>query len=471
MSTKQVNKWMVLTIISIGIFMSTLDGSIVSIANPTIASELGIDLHQIQWITTAYMLVVTSTMLFFGKLGDKIGGQYIYSVGFLLFAVGSFFCSQASSLVFLILARIFQAVGGSMLMATGVGIVSNAFPAEERGKALGITGTIVGIGNVSGPSIGGFILAHFHWSMIFLINIPIGVLAFLLGLKFLPAQPLNKEIKSFDIPGILMFAIAASMLLFNINQLDHLQILPVLVLLVALAGFLWREKHFDQSFLDFVLFKDYDFTFGNIIGVLSYMPQMAVTFLLPFYLQDLWQYSALKSGLVMSVSPICMAILAPIAGTLSDKWGSRKLLLFSFASSTIGFIGLSFLKNDSPLPYLIGMLILLGIGFGCFGSPNNSSILAHVPPQKQGYGGSFLSTVRNLSYAMGTAFFSWFFTWRQTLYNEQTDAISAYVSASNFTYRFIALFTLVGFLLTFFLFERQSAQKSTPTTNTQKNPA
>ncbi len=459
MKKKEPNKWVILTIISIGIFMSTLDGSIVSIANPTIASEFGIDLHQIQWITTAYMLVVMSTMLFFGKLGDKIGGQHIYSFGFLIFAVGSFFCSQAGSLSFLILARIFQAIGGSMLMATGIGIVSNAFPAEEKGKALGITGTVVGIGNVSGPAIGGLILAHFHWTMIFIINIPIGVLAFLIGLKYLPAQPLNKDIKSFDFPGIILFALSASMLLLNLNQLSHLNILPVLILIVAFIGLLWREKRFEQSFLDLALFKDYDFTFGNIIGVLSYMPQMAVTFLLPFYLQDLWQYSALKSGLVMAVSPICMALLAPIAGSLSDKWGAKKLLLCSFTASTLGFVCLSFLKESSPLPFLIFSLMLLGTGFGCFGSPNNSRILAHVPPQKQGYGGSFLSTVRNLSYAMGTAFFSWFFTWMQNIYSTRADAVSAYVTASNTTYRFTALITFIGLILTFFFFEQRSASK------------
>ena len=458
MKPGKVNKWMILTIVSIGIFMSTLDNSIVSIANPVIASELHIDLHQIQWIATAYMLVVTSTMLFFGKLGDRIGGQHIYGYGFLIFALGSFFCSQSSTLFSLISARIFQAVGGSMLMATGIGIVSNAFPSDERGKALGITGTVVGIGNISGPAVGGFILAQFHWSMIFLINIPIGIAAFLLGLKYLPKQPLNKEIKSFDLPGILLIAQAASMLLINLNQLSHLQVLPLILLSAAFAGLLWREKHFKQSFLDLALFKNYNFSFGNCISIFSYMPQMSMTFLLPFYLQDLWQYSALKAGLVMAVSPICMAVLAPAAGALSDKWGSRKLLLCSFAAAALGFAGLGFLQADSPLACMIIPLILLGIGFGCFGSPNNSSILAGVPPHKQGYGGSFLSTVRNLAFAMGTAFFSWFFTWMQSVYSPGNDFTAAYVSASNLTYQLSALLSLLGFVLTFFFFNHKNKE-------------
>ncbi len=320
---KKTSPWLVLVIISIGIFMSTLDGSIVSIANPIIAEELGVTLSQIQWVATAYMLVVTSTMLFFGKLGDKTGGQKIYGTGFLIFALGSFCCAHTVHYGTLIAARAFQAVGGSMLMSTGIGIVSNAFPTEQKGQALGITGAVVGIGNISGPSIGGFLLARFHWPVIFWINIPIGITAFLLSLKFLPPQPLNQESKSFDLPGIALFALSAAMLLLNLNRLSQPSVIPLMVLLAAMMLLILREKTYSQRFLDFALFRDYDFTFGNLIAVLSYMPQMSMTFLLPFYLQDLWQYSSLKAGLVMSVSPICMGLMAPIAGALSDKLGAR----------------------------------------------------------------------------------------------------------------------------------------------------
>ncbi len=467
---KQPNKWMVLIVVSIGIFMSTLDGSIVNIANPTIAAELGVDLTQIQWIVTAYMLSVTSTMLFFGKLGDKIGGNHIYGIGFLIFSLGSFFCSQASSFLLLLLSRIFQAIGGSMLVATGTGLVSNAFPAEEKGRALGMTGSIVGIGNVSGPAIGGLIISHFDWKMIFLINIPIGIIAFLLGLKFLPPQPLNKEIRSFDFPGILLFAASAILLLLNINQLDHLQLLPLLALVIAFLLFCWRETHFSQSFLDLKLFKNFDFTFGNVVGVFSYMPNMSVMFLLPFYLQDLRHFSTSVSGLIMCASPLCMALIAPIAGWLSDKFGARRLLLASFTASAVSFFLLSFLTADSSLPCIIGFLLLSGVGVGSFGSPNNSRILADVPPQKQGYGGSFLSTARTLSFAAGTAFFSWFFTWQQNLHALQLGEVEAYIAASNMTYRIALVFALIGFALIFFFFDRKPAEKTENQPEPQKQP-
>ncbi|HCF49900.1 MAG TPA: MFS transporter, partial [Syntrophomonas sp.] len=148
-------KWQVLTIVCLGIFMATLDGSILNIANPTIARSLGVDLQQIQWVVTAYMLAVTATLLFLGNLGDRIGSNKIYTAGFLGFTLGSLFCGMSDTLYSLIAARVFQALGASMLMATGIGIVSNSFPPEERGKALGFTGSVVGIGNMAGPALGG----------------------------------------------------------------------------------------------------------------------------------------------------------------------------------------------------------------------------------------------------------------------------------------------------------------------------
>lgn len=192
-------KWIVLIIICIGVFMSTLDGSILNIANPTIVADFKINMSQIQWVVTAYMLVVTATMLFFGKLGDKVGSNRLYTLGFFIFTIGSFLCSMSNNLSTLISSRIFQAVGASILMATGLGIVSNAFPANEKGKAIGITGAVVGIGNMSGPVIGGIILEHFGWPSIFIINIPIGIIAVFLGIKFLPKPVLDEQNKSFDI--------------------------------------------------------------------------------------------------------------------------------------------------------------------------------------------------------------------------------------------------------------------------------
>ncbi|EQG26938.1 MFS transporter [Clostridioides difficile] len=447
-------KWIVLIIICIGVFMSTLDGSILNIANPTIAADFKINMSQIQWVVTAYMLVVTATMLFFGKLGDKVGSNRLYTLGFFIFTIGSFLCSMSNNLSTLISSRIFQAVGASILMATGLGIVSNAFPANEKGKAIGITGAVVGIGNMSGPVIGGIILEHFGWPSIFIINIPIGIIAVFLGIKFLPKPVLDEQNKSFDIPGLLLFASCTTLILLAMNEKGNTRLYLGITALIIFLLLALREVKFEQSFIDLPLFKNRNFTVGNIIGVACYFPQMAVSFLLPFYLEQLKNLSPMMAGYVMTVHPLIMVLIAPIAGSLSDKHGAKNILTASFSFMTISLVGMALLKADSLLYLLIVCLVIFGLGLGAFSSPNNSSILADVPPQKQGYGGSFLATIRNLSFALGTAFFSSFFAQSLTYNQKFKSHTSAYVIASNQSYWIAASVCFIGLILTVFFMRK-----------------
>lgn len=442
------SKWRVLIVVSIGVFMGTLNGSIVNIANPTIAAVFGISITEVQWVVTAYMLVVTATMLFFGKLGDKIGAHRLYIIGFAIFALGSLICGTSRSFSMLIGARIFQAVGGSILMATGLGLVSNAFPREEKGKAIGMVGAVVGVGNLSGASIGGLLLQSFSWQSIFYINVPVGILGALLGIFFLTPQPKNNEIKSFDLPGILLFAAAAATALLAINNYKRAGVwLGIAATALLLLLILW-ERRCKESFLDMPLFSIRDFTIGNIIGVFCYLPQMAVAFLLPFYLEEVKFLSTAFSGFLMTVHPLAMVIVAPVAGSLSDRFGARPILVVSFFLMTLSLGAIGFLAADTPLWVLVLCLVGFGFGVGSFGSPNNSTVLAGVPPQKQGYGGSFLATMRNLSYGAGTAFFSSFFTVRFANASSALPETIAYIDALQHSYWMAAALCLVGLILT-----------------------
>ena len=172
-SQSNKNKWINLVIVCMGILISSLDGSIINLANPTLAQAFKIGIDQVQWVVTVYLLVVTALMLFFGRLGDKIGSPTIFNYGFLIFTVGSLFCGVSNSFALLILSRVVQAVGASMLMATGLGIVATSFPIEQRGQALGLTVVAVGLGNMGGPSLGGVILSYLNWHYIFLKNVQV----------------------------------------------------------------------------------------------------------------------------------------------------------------------------------------------------------------------------------------------------------------------------------------------------------
>jgi len=452
-------KWRVLIIVCIGIFMSTLDGSILNIANPSIASDFGVSMQRVQWLVTAYMLVITASLLFFGKLGDRVGGQKIYTYGFMVFTIGSLFCAISPSLGLMTAARIFQGTGSSMMMATGLGITSNSFPPEERGRALGITGGIVGVGNMTGPGLGGLILASFHWPAIFLINLPIGLIGFLMAVKYLPTQPKNSANRQFDIPGTVLFALAAILIVlsFSIKKTPDLWLLGSSLLLFFV--FYRLEKKGEQGLLDFELFKIRRFTDGNIMALVAYSIQPFVIFLMPFYLEGVLHYSTAQSGLTMSITPIAMAITAPLAGSLSDRVGSSRLTPLSFFLLGSANLFMSTLKADSP-PILIGTyLALFGIGMGTFGSPNSNAILGAIPRFKAGYAGGFVSTVRNFSFALGTAISTGLFTLLYSSSLENSSQGMAYVSATHTVYCIAALICLVGMIFAIVSWKKEKPEK------------
>jgi len=440
-------KWQVFIVISIGIFMSTLDGSILNIANPSIAKNLGVSMQQVQWIVTAYMLIITASLIFLGRLGDQIGSHKIYRYGFLIFTLGSFFCSISPTLAILISTRLFQGIGASMLMATGMGIVSNVFPPNDRGKALGLTGTVVGLGNMTGPSLGGLIVANFPWPVIFLINVPIGLLGFYLAYKYLPSQEQKKAQDGHDLAGTLTFALAIVTLLYALSSGKAISISLLLTALLFMLLFYYFEKKAAHPLLDFELFKIKRFTYGNCIALAVYITQTSVFFLLPFYMERMLNFSPSFSGLLMTITPVTMALTAPLAGTLSDKVGSGKIMNLSLGLLSAAYLVFSTLTAQVSLLKLIAGLGLLGLGMGMFGSPNNSAILGSIPREKTGYGGGFIATVRNLSFAVGIAgsvsLFSLILAASQTTMSYS----KAYIHASNTVYIIAASVTLTGFIL------------------------
>ncbi len=440
-------KWQVLCIICAGIFISTLDGSILNIANPIIAADFSVTMNQVQWITTAYMLVITATLLFFGKFGDQVGSQKIYAYGFLCFTSGSFLCSISPALYYLIASRLIQAVGASMMMATGAGIISNSFPDGEKGKALGLTSSMVGIGNMAGPVIGGVILAHLGWSYIFLVNVPIGLLGFYLALKYLPAQPLNPAGGRYDMVGILLFALGSVMLLLALSYNTAATPIIAVTAIILLVSFYYYEKNQDQPILDFALFKIKTFLYGNIMIFLAYISQIWVMFLIPFYMEDFLQLSPQLMGLYMTIPPICLAVTAPLTGSLSDRIGSSRLTSVGLFLMTLSHVSFSTLSSGNSILKMVAGLLLLGTGMGFFGSPNSSSIFRSVPGEKAGYTGGFSATIRNFSISLGIAVSASIFTSILSVQQQLFTADVAYMTAIGMVFRISALVTLGGLLL------------------------
>jgi EmrB/QacA subfamily drug resistance transporter len=350
-------------------------------------------------------------------------------------------------LLLLIIFRIIQGIGASMMMATGMGIISNTFSKQERGKALGLTGMIVGLGNMTGPSLGGLLVANFSWPVIFLINVPIGVVGFLLALRFLPKQNRNTELLGHDLPGTILFVLIIGLTIYGVANDNNTNIMLILLALLLIPAFCWFEKTSPQPILDFELFKIKNFVYGTIMSSGIYITQMTILFLLPFYLETIFKLTPSYSGLLMTITPICLAITAPLAGTFSDKVGSRKILSLALFIAACAFFIFSTLNEQFDLFKLIAGLALLGIGMGMFGSPNNSSIFASVPREKAGYVGGFISTVRNLSFAVGTAGSVSVFYLVLNAASKNTSYNNAYIHASHTVYIIAAAIATAGLIV------------------------
>jgi Arabinose efflux permease len=440
-------KWQVFTIVALGILISTLDGSILNIANPSIARELNLQIEDVQWVVTTYLLVITSSLIFFGRLGDKRGSNKVYTWGFLLFTIGSLGCSLSRTLMMLIATRMFQGIGASMMMATGIGIVANIFPAGERGKALGLTGTMVALGNMLGPSLGGLLLAKFQWPVIFLINIPIGLLGFYLGIRYLPEEHLDEEIKSYDIPGTLLLAAVVTMIILALSGSNGVNILWLAAAVILLMLLCRWEKNIPYPLLDLDLFKNKTFVNGNLTALVVYSTQTSVFFLLPFYMETMLNFSPAYSGFMMTITPVVMSVTAPLAGYFSDRFGSSHIISLSLLLMSASFLLLSALDTAQANMIIGGGLVLLGMGMGMFGSPNTSAILGSMPKEKAGYGGGFISTNRNLSYSLGISSSVLLFTWLLNQKQAVLSYASAYIEASRTVHWAAASIALVTLIL------------------------
>lgn len=400
--------WLVLGVTSVGTFMATLDSSIVNVAMPTITKGFQVDLSLAQWIVSAYLLVISSLLPVFGRAGDIYGQRRIYTSGFLVFAASSAVCGLTDSIYGLILARAFQAVGASMLMANSAAIVARAFPLELRGRALGTIGSVVALGSMTGPSLGGLLVGLWGWESIFFVNIPIGILGFFLGRVILdPGERRSDE--SFDVSGAILFALGMGSFLLVLSHggewgwTSRATIFGSGLAIISLALFGWTEGRVIHPMLDLTLFRNWPFLAGNLSGLLSFMALFCNAILLPFYLNSIMHLSPTYIGLLITPFPLVLAVAAPISGYLSERISPVILTTTGLTITATGLELLSMLGPEASLVQVAGIQALLGLGNGLFQSPNNNSVISSVERNKAGIAGSVSALVRNMGMVTGTA--------------------------------------------------------------------
>ena len=402
------NKWIILITVLLLIFMSTLDGSIVNVALPALSRELGVSNRAVSWVVSSYLITICTVILIFGKLGDLAGKTRVFRYGVLVFTFGSFLCGFSSSLTMLIFSRALQAVGAAAAMATSQGIITQTFPKHERGKALGLSGTFVALGSMTGPPLGGLLISLVNWNYIFYINVPIGIIAFIFCLKFLPEEKYEK-VKFPDIKGFLLFSLSVVSLFIAIIEGETLKYTNPVILacffiaVVSFAVFIYVEKNTADPMLDLNIFKSKLFSISIFCAFIVFIATSSVGIIQPFYLQYTMKFSPEMTGLLMMAYPVIISVTAPSSGTLSDKIGSELLTFLGLTIISIGLFLMVLLNEHTPTVIFLLIVVVMAFGAGLFQSPNNSLIMSTVEKDKLGIAGSVNALVRNLGMSVGTA--------------------------------------------------------------------
>ena len=409
-------KWWVFGTISIGTFMSVVSGTGVAIALPTIAVHFETDLPTVQWIFIGEILAISTLLLPAGRLSDIIGRKRVYLWGFAVFILASILAGYATSITMLIAAKVLQGAGSAMIQANGMAMIVSVFPEAERGKALGSHMSVVGVGAISGPALGGLLVSVFDWPAVFLVNVPVGIIAVAVSLAILDntrtgqGQDTGPRAKfdwlgaALSGGGLLVFLL--TMTNGNDAGWDSTMTISGIAASVALAaGFVWWELRTPSPMLDMRLFKGRVFALGVASGWLSFLGVVAGIFLMPIYLQKVLGYSPGETGLIVIPGALCMTILGPVSGRLADRFGWRTLTVSGMGLSAASLFLLSVtLSEESSLGVLIPILMLQFVGLGLFNSPNTSALLSTVDRSGFGVVSALTQLMRNSATVTGIAF-------------------------------------------------------------------
>ena len=459
MQTAHQKRWLIFFAVVMTTFINCMDMSSINVALPSIADELHVTMSGVEWVVTAYTLVIICFILLFGKLGDTMGKDKIFKFGILVFLAGLCICFFAHTYTMLLIGRIVEGVGAAATSANSQGIIVQTFPAHERGKALGISGSSVALGTMVGPSIGGLIVQHFSWNMIFGMSIPLTVICFMLCVKYLPDMSSGRSEKV-DNGGVLLFMVMILCVYGGVKLLQngasyYLYCAMLLVIAVAFGAVFvrWEQRH-DNAMIHLDIFKNKLYTVSVFCAFISFLAISGHNFIQPFYLQKVQMLSAAQTGMLMMAYSITMFVVAPFSGQLSDKIGSEILCFIGLCTVSVALFVLSTLGIGSPLwIFLIGS-IMMSFGMAMFQSPNTSLIMSTVGPKLTGIAGSINGLARNLGSVFGISLST------VLLYNimssqlgfSVTDFVEGqeltFVTGMQWVYRFMAAVSLIGAVLT-----------------------
>ena len=463
-------KWWAFWTIAAGTFFSVIDHGSVLIALPEIESHFDASLETVQWVVIAYALVISVLLLPMGRLGDVVGRRRVYIAGTAIFVFASLGASLSTSLEMLVVMRVLKGIGAGMVQGCGMGMMIASFPDSERGKALGTHLSVVGMGAIAGPAMGGFLVAWLGWQSVFFINVPAGGLVLILAWFLLEKGPNSGRYRqgrnagTFDWAGAGVSGAALLVLLLvvgNGNSLGWLST-PVIVGAVAVvilfAAFVWWELRVDSPMLELRLFVNRIFGLGIAAAWLSFFGTSAARFLMPFYLQRVLEFSPEEVGLMMIPPAICMVVIGPFSGRLADRFGWRVPTVCGIAISAVGCFILAFaLGERSPVWIVIGTMMMQSSGNAIFNSPNSSSILSVVDRSRYGVVSALTQLVRNSANVVSVAVATMVVVTTMATYGVEPrleavnpEVATAFVAGLRWAYLMLGIGLTTGVVLSFY---------------------
>jgi EmrB/QacA subfamily drug resistance transporter len=403
--------WLIVGTVCVGAFLGQLDASIAGLVLPTLEQTFSAPVAGVEWVAIAYLVTLAALVVPFGRLADLAGRKLLYVGGFLVFIAGSALCGFAPTLGWLIAFRVLQAVGAAMLQANSVAIITAAVARRRLGRAIGVQGAAQAIGLSVGPSVGGFLIDALGWRWVFFIAVPFGLIGTVLGWLVLPTTP-NVEAGArrdrFDWVGALLLGPSVALLMLALtfgNEWGWTS--PALIGVTLLAAlclglFVATELHADSPLVDLSLFASRMFTIGIMAGLLSYSVLFGSLFLIPFYLERILGNTPAEAGLLLSPIPLALGVVAPLAGALTDRFGSRLPTVTGMLLSALALLALAVMP-DLSLPLTLLLLGVLGVGLGLFTPPNNSAIMGSAPERQLGVAGGILNMTRSVGTSLGVA--------------------------------------------------------------------
>ena len=413
------NPWLILVVLCTAVFMLLVDSTVVNVAQRKIQIGLETTLSEIQWVLDAYILAYAVLLLSFGRLGDVFGRKKLFIVGMTIFTAASALCGVSgwlgalvgiSGVNALIFARVLQGVGGAFMMPQTLSLITVVFPADKRGAAMGIWGSIVSLGAVVGPVVGGLIVTHYAWEWIFLINVPVGIVAILATLAIVPESVDPHASRKIDWGGVLLsglgiFAIVFALIEGNSMGWTNPVILGLFVGGLALLGaFVWWEHRASDPMMKLELFRLRNFSVGSAIAFVVAFGMLGIFFPMTLFLQGVLGYSPIRAGLTMMPTSLMIMVIAPMSGRLSDRIGARWILTGGLTLISVGILLIiASIDTSTTWQSLLPALIVTGAGMRMTLAPMTAAAMREVPTRIAGSATGILNTTRNVGQVMGIA--------------------------------------------------------------------